>query len=125
MKEVIQTLKELAATARQANDDLKQIIEQRLGPNYPHVQTICKLRDGDPKDFGFVNEYLNGKIPPTEYVRLFNLRTYERFKKIENVIGKDDFVKLFDAEADQLQNFIDKDTFIKSEAEWKKNHPND
>ena len=52
------------------------------------------------------------KIGSEEYVDSFNTLLEETFKKCEDVLGQEDFLKLFGAPRSQLAGFIDKETFL-------------
>jgi len=52
------------------------------------------------------------KIGPEEYVDSFNTLLEETLRKCENILGQEDFLKLFGAPRSQLAGFIDKETFL-------------
>lgn len=56
--------------------------------------------------------YESGKMEPEEYVRSFNVLLEETFKKCEDILGQENFLKLFHAPRNQLAGFIDEEIFL-------------
>ena len=51
------------------------------------------------------------EIGPDEYVELFNAMLVETFDKCEDVLGPENFIKLFGVPRSELAGFIDKEAF--------------
>lgn len=51
------------------------------------------------------------EIGPDEYVELFNAMLLETFEKCEDVLGPENFIKLFGVPPPELAGFIDKEAF--------------
>ncbi|HEV8714702.1 MAG TPA: hypothetical protein VGX03_17965 [Candidatus Binatia bacterium] len=56
--------------------------------------------------------YETKAIRPEDYVQSFNVLLEETFRKCEEILGQEDFLKLFGAPRSQLAGFIDKETFL-------------
>lgn len=64
------------------------------------------------KQAEFYRSYEAGKMEPEEYVQSFNVLLEKTFKKCEDILGQEDFLKLFRAPRSQLAGFIDKEIFL-------------
>ena len=51
------------------------------------------------------------EIGPDEYVELFNAMLVETFDKCEDVLGPENFIKLFGVPRSELAGFMDKEAF--------------
>lgn len=59
-------------------------------------------------------QYEKAEIGPAEYVDSFNATAYDSFEKIERVLGKDDYLKLFGPPPDKSIGFINKQLFFEA-----------
>ena len=58
------------------------------------------------------HQYGAKKIEPEEYVASFGTLLGETFRKCEEILGQEDFLKLFGAPRSQLTEFIDKEASL-------------
>ena len=54
------------------------------------------------------------EVGPEEYVELFNAVLLETFEKCEDVLGPENFIKLFGVPPSELAGFIDKEAFLQA-----------
>lgn len=59
-------------------------------------------------------KYVAKELGPEEYVELFNALLLETFEKCEDVLGSENFIKLFGVPPSKLAGFIDKEAFLQA-----------
>ena len=101
-----------AMDVRQA--EFQAMADVFLGENFDQA----KLEQVEDLQIALHNEqatlyqkYEAQEIGPDEYVELFNAMLVETFEKCEDVLGPENFIKLFGVPPSELAGFIDKEAF--------------
>jgi len=64
------------------------------------------------KQSELAQSYEAGKIRAEDYVQSVNALLEETFRQCENILGQEDFLKLFGAPRSQLAGLVDQETFL-------------
>lgn len=90
---------------------------------------LTKLKQFEDMQMALHNEQANlyrgyeaEEIGPEEYVELFNKLLDETFIKCEDILGMEDFIKVFGVPRSKVAGFIDKETFLKAHKSRRQQH---
>lgn len=97
--------------------EFRAMVDVFLGADFDStkVKQIEALQiDLDKEQACLYTEYKAERLAPEEYVDRVNAAIANTFEKFESVLGRESFLKVFQAPKSECAAFIDKDAFLKA-----------
>lgn len=97
--------------------EFQAMVDVFLGADFDPTQ-VKEIEDLqialDKQQAGLYTQYEAERLAPEEYVDRVNAAIAETFEKCEHILGRENFLKLFQAPQSECAAFIDKEAFLKA-----------